>query len=199
MHLWHWVFAGIAHLWNWHLGNEKFEYWLYGVDRLTLQVKAALIGASLVSSSCLFCEFSLFWSRTNYILECSLNRHGMHPWNLHHMAKMKFSISPVCKSLRFHWLFSTKPVEDRAKCHTYPTFGSILSNFPRTGEIENYIFILCMREFETYKALHDEPRTLSFQFCCPFLCESTFCVKAALEWGQYYVDHNVDFKLIYCK
>ena len=55
---------------------------------------------------------------------------------------------------------------------------------------------ICMREFETYMV--NQELSPSY-FVVLFSCESTFCVKAALEWGQYYVDHNVDFKLIYCK
>ena len=66
--------------------------------------------------------------------------------------KMKFPIFPVARNLIFHWLYSTNPVEDRAKCHTYPTFASILHRIGgkesmkrqisciHSGEIGNFIF-----------------------------------------------------------
>ena len=71
--------------------------------------------------------------------------------------KWNFLSLLYARNLTFHWLFSTNPVEDRAKCHTYPTFGSIcmrfgyplqdwwrtvneMSNFLHTGEIGDFIF-----------------------------------------------------------
>ena len=52
--------------------------------------------------------------------------------------------------LTCHWPFSTNPVEDGAKCHTHPIFGSILYRIcgeqsmkcqnSYTGHIRNFIF-----------------------------------------------------------
>ena len=67
--------------------------------------------------------------------------------------KLKFPICPDGHEMTFHWLYSTNPVKDRAKCHTHPTFGcpqqdwwktaNEMSNFMSTGQMGiSFVFAL---------------------------------------------------------
>ena len=56
--------------------------------------------------------------------------------------------------LTFHWLFSTNPVEYRAKYHTHPTFGSILY---RIGGKQMGNFIFCPVEVMKSSVVSEKP------------------------------------------